>query len=151
MKTSLTRIALSILLVVALVYSCKKGDSFWDTLVPETEEDPTSAQINGYIFRPALTPASDDNVSRLKVPAGFSVRKYAEQLGKPRILAISSTGTVYVSDREAGLVLMLKDNNNDGVAEVRQVAATIKQAHGLTIHNGKLYIVAVQGDLLCYD
>lgn len=144
MKTSLTRISLGILLVASLVYSCKKDNDFWDTFVPETEQDPTSAQISGYIFRPALAPASNENVSRLRVPAGFTVKKYAEQLGKPRIMTVSSTGTVYASDREAGLVLMLKDNNNDGVAEVKQIAATIEQAHGLTIYNGKLYIVAIR-------
>ncbi|WP_207420111.1 PQQ-dependent sugar dehydrogenase [Desertivirga brevis] len=145
MKTNLIRAFGVILLLTSAVYSCKKdGDSFWDTIVPETEEETTSAQISGYVFRPALVKATAENVSRLKVPAGFKVAKFAEQLGKPRILVVNSNGTVYASDREAGLVLMLKDNNNDGIAEVKQIVATIKQAHGLAIRNNKMYIAAVR-------
>lgn len=144
MKTLHIKILLAAFLLIVLAYSCKKnGSDFWDTFIPETEQEPTSAQINGYIFRPALAPASDQNVSQLKVPEGFTVTKFAEQLGKPRILVVSNAGNVYVSDREAGLVLMLRDDNGDGVAEVKQIAATIKQAHGLTIYNNNLYITSV--------
>jgi len=144
MKTSLIR-TLSVALFLTVVASgCKKGDKLWDTEVPETDESPTSAQINGYIFRPALVPATDQNIGQLKVPAGFNIRKFADKLGKPRIITVSSSGTVYTSDREAGVIMMLRDNDNDKVAEVKQIVANIKQAHGLTIHNGKLYIVAVR-------
>ncbi|WP_256011620.1 PQQ-dependent sugar dehydrogenase [Desertivirga xinjiangensis] len=144
MKTLLTRIFGVTLLLAGLIYGCKKGDGFWDTIVPETEEETTSAQINGYVFRPALVQATDANIAQLKVPAGFKVAKFADQLGKPRILLAGNNGVVYASDREAGLVTMLKDNNNDGLAEVRQIVATIKQAHGLAIYNNQMYITSVR-------
>jgi glucose/arabinose dehydrogenase len=100
--------------------------------------------VEGYVFRPALVPASDENVGQLKVPAGFKVNKFSEGLGKPRILAVGPNGEVYTSDREAGIVIMLKDANNDGVAEEKKTVATLKQIHGLTIHDGKMYMVAVK-------
>lgn len=133
-----------VLCLTGIIYSCSKKDSLWDSLIPETDEEPTQTQIKGFVFRPGLAPASAENVSQLKVPTGFTVKKFAEQLGKPRILAISSAGNVYVSDREAGIVMLLKDTDADGVSDSKQTVATIKQAHGLAIHNSKMYIAAVR-------
>jgi glucose/arabinose dehydrogenase len=127
-----------------VVVSCKDGDDFWDSIIPETDKEVTESQVEGYVFRPALVPASDENVNQLKVPAGFKVNKFSEGLGKPRILAVGPNGEVYTSDREAGIVIMLKDANNDGVAEEKKTVATLKQIHGLTIHDGKMYMVAVK-------
>lgn len=120
----------------------KEDDDNW--VIPETDEEPTSANIKSYIFYPALAAANSANVQNLKVPTGFAVSKFAENVGKPRILATTSAGHVYVSDREAGTVTLLQDTDNDGVADRKQVVATIRQAHGLAVHNGKLYIVAVK-------
>ncbi|GAB2778452.1 sorbosone dehydrogenase family protein [Rhabdobacter roseus] len=134
------------MLVAALagvVVGCKDSD-FWDSFIPETNDDPTSSQIAGYVFKPALAPASDENVRQLRVPAGFQVNKFAEQLGKPRILAVSSAGHVYFSDRDAGTVTLLQDTNADGVSDSKRVVATIEQAHGLAIHDNQLYIVSVK-------
>lgn len=129
----------------SIIYSCSKDDnSLWDWMVPETEDTTTSAQISGYVFRPALVPASAANVSQLKVPAGFTVSKFAEELGKPRILAVSSAGNVYVTDRDAGIVMLLKDTNADGVSDMKQTVASIEDAHGLAIYNSKIYIAAIR-------
>ncbi len=87
-------------------------------------------------------PATDENVKQLKVPAGFTVSKFAEELGRPRILAISPAGHVYVSDRDAGIVMMLHDENGDGKADSKKTVANIKQAHGLAILNATLYITS---------
>jgi glucose/arabinose dehydrogenase len=127
-----------------VVVSCKDGDDFWDSIIPETDKEVTESQVEGYVFRPALVPASDENVNQLKVPAGFKVNKFSEGLGKPRILAVGTNGEVYTSDREAGIVIMLKDANGDGIAEDKKTVATLKQIHGLTIHDGKMYMVAVK-------
>jgi glucose/arabinose dehydrogenase len=89
-------------------------------------------------------PATEQNVKQLKVPAGFKVNKFADQMGKPRILVVSNSGDVYVSDRERGIVMLMKDTNLDGVAEDKKTVATIKQAHGLAIHNSRMYIAAVR-------
>jgi glucose/arabinose dehydrogenase len=131
-------------ILVAIVISCSKDNDMWSWMIPETEDTTTAAQVNGYIFRPALVPASEENVRQLKVPAGFTVSKFAENLGKPRILTVSTTGHVYASDREKGIVMLLKDTNSDGVSDSKQTVATIKNAHGLTIYDGKMYIAAVR-------
>ncbi|MCE7064922.1 sorbosone dehydrogenase family protein [Dyadobacter sp. CY326] len=127
-----------------LITSCKDGDDdFWDTLIPETDEEPTQAEIENFVFYPAVQPANEANVAQLRVPAGFTINKFAEGVGRPRILAVNTNGNVYVSDREAGIVIMLIDANKDGIAEDKKTVATIKQVHGLYIYNNKMYMVAV--------
>jgi glucose/arabinose dehydrogenase len=125
------------------VVSCNK-DEIFNELIPETGLEPTSSQVQGYVFKPALVPALDANISQLKLPAGFSVNKFAENLGKPRIIVTSPTGNVYATDREAGTVTMLQDTNGDGVADAQQVVANIKQVHELTIYNNLMYMIAVR-------
>ncbi|OUJ74937.1 PQQ-dependent sugar dehydrogenase [Hymenobacter crusticola] len=141
-----TKLTLALLLSLGGLTACDKDsdEDDFETVIPETDETPTSAQIKGYVFYPALTSATTTNVEQLKVPAGFAVNKFAEGIGKPRIMAVTSAGHVYVSDRDAGTVTLLQDTNNDGVAERKQVVATIKQAHGLAVQGSKLYIVAVK-------
>lgn len=137
-------VALTAALLGAGTLSCDDDNDFWDTFIPETDKEATTAQIQGYVFYPALQPASDENVAQLKVPAGFKVAKFAEGLGKPRILAVGANGRVYASDREAGIVMMLTDNNGDGMADDKKTVANIKQVHGLHIYNGKMYMAAVK-------
>jgi glucose/arabinose dehydrogenase len=131
-------------LVLTFVFSCQKDDDDLKEMIPETDKDLTTSQIQGYVFRPALVEATDENVKQLKVPSGFSVSKFADQLGKPRMMVVNSNGQVYVTDRDKGTVTLLKDTNGDGTADAKNVVANIKQVHGITIHNGKVYLVAVK-------
>ena len=129
--------------MLMLVASCGDDDSFWDAMVPETDKEETATQVEGYVFYPAVQAATEANVAQLRVPAGFTINKFAEGVGKPRILVVNSNGNVYTSDREAGVVVMLTDANGDGIAEDKKTVATLKQVHGLTIYNGKMYMVTV--------
>ncbi|PSR54549.1 oxidoreductase [Adhaeribacter arboris] len=139
-----TKLILLLVGFTGLVLSCSDDDNFWDAMIPETDKDPTTTQINGYVFKPALVPATDENVQQLKVPAGFKVNKFADNLGKPRMMTVSSNGNVYFTDREAGVVMLLQDTNSDGVAENKQAVANIKQVHGLAIRGTQMYLVAVR-------
>jgi glucose/arabinose dehydrogenase len=125
------------------VSSCTK-DHLIDARIPETNKEPTSASIQGNIFEPALVDATDERVAQLKVPAGFSLAKFADQLGKPRMLTVSANGNVYVTSREAGTVTLLRDTNGDGKADEKKIVANIKAVHGITIHADKMYLVAVK-------
>ncbi|MCF2443611.1 PQQ-dependent sugar dehydrogenase [Dyadobacter sp. CY345] len=138
------RFSLAIALGSIFIASCKDGDSFWDSIIPETDKETTQSEIKGYVFRPALVAASDENVNQLKVPSGFKVNKFADGLGKPRILLSAGKGMVYASDRDAGVVMLLIDADGDGIAEDKKTVANIKQVHGLSLYNNKLYMVAVK-------
>ncbi|WP_111626308.1 PQQ-dependent sugar dehydrogenase [Larkinella arboricola] len=128
---------------LAALSSCAK-DHLPGAKIPETNKEPTSASIQGNVFEPALVDATDERVAQLRLPAGFRIAKFADQLRKPRMLTVSASGNVYVTSREAGTVTLLRDTNGDGKADVNQVVATIKAVHGLTIHQDKMYLVAVK-------
>ena len=130
-------------ILIGLVVGCME-EGFWDSIIPETDEETTQSQINGYVFKPALVPASDEQVQQLSVPEGFNVQKFAENLGNPRILVASSGGHIYASDREAGEVTLLEDTDGDGTADRIETVANIQQAHGLAILENTLYIVTVR-------
>lgn len=104
---------------------------------------PISATVEGHIFKPTKVPATDARVQQLKVPAGFTVTKFAENLNKPRMLAVHTDGTVYVTDRDKGTVTMLRDTNKDGKADKQQVVAQKEQMHGIALRDGKAYLMTV--------
>lgn len=126
----------------ALLAACSKDE--FNAQVPETNKQPTSAQIQGNVFEPALVPATDQRIAQLRVPAGFTIAKFADSLGKPRQLAVSAAGNVYVTNREAGTVTLLRDANGDGKADQKQVVATIKSVHGITINGSTMYLATIK-------
>lgn len=143
MKNIVRPAVLASLALLAILTACDKDDVV-DPQIPETNQQPTSSQIEGNVFEPALVAATDQRVAQLRVPAGFAIAKYADQLGKPRMLAVSQSGNVYVTSREAGTVTLLRDTNSDGKSDQSQVVATIKSVHGITIYGGKMYLASIK-------
>src|SRR4051812_15699224 len=85
------------------------------------EDDPQGLiEIEGHVFHPQQVPATDERVAQLKLSTGFSVSKFAENLGKPRMLAAGPAGQVYFTDRDAGTVTLLRDTNADGKADASE-------------------------------
>jgi glucose/arabinose dehydrogenase len=82
-------------------------------------------------------------VSQLKVPAGFKVSVAATGLGKPRIMAAGANGTLYITRRDVGDVLLLGNNDATGrYSSLKKVWANFLGVHGITIHDGYLYLVS---------
>lgn len=97
------------------------------------------------VFKPNKVLPTSDKLAQIKAPAGFTVKPFAAGLGNSRIIAVSDDGIVYVSRRDEGDVLMLKDEDGNGVADKAPVVvANRAQAHGLAIHEGKLYLATVK-------
>lgn len=93
---------------------------------------------------PGRVDATDERVSQLKVPAGFQITKFAEGLNKARMIAVSNDGVVYVTDRDKGIVTMLRDTNKDGKSDEQKVVATKKGMHGIAIRNNVMYLATVK-------
>ena len=122
----------------------------------------------------SIPPSSKRMVSalggRLRVPEGLKVSVFADSVQNARFMAIGPDGAVYVSQPRAGRVggqgrggaqaagrqtseqeyyggqiTRLVDRNNDGTADEREVVARIEGAHGLTFHNGYLYVAGLRG------
>lgn len=75
------------------------------------------------------------------VPSGFQVSKFASGLDRPREIAVAPNGTVFVSETHLGQVVALRDENGDGVAEVRKTFLTgFREPTGLAVQDGVLYV-----------
>ncbi|HEX6982003.1 MAG TPA: PQQ-dependent sugar dehydrogenase, partial [Balneolaceae bacterium] len=103
-----------------------------------------SEEITSHIFKPVKVEATQERLNQLEMPEGFTVTKFAENLGKPRMIITGPGGAVYVSRRDKGDVLLLKDTNKDGEADEMKTIIKKENAHGMAIHDGKFYLVTVQ-------
>ncbi|MEH6665579.1 MAG: YbhB/YbcL family Raf kinase inhibitor-like protein, partial [Brevundimonas sp.] len=101
-------------------------------------------RIDGVIFEPTPRQPLPSDDAALRVPDGFRVERFAEGLGNIRILAVAPSGDVYATRRSEGDVILLRDQNGDGRADgAPRVVARRAGAHGLTIHDGRLYLATV--------
>jgi glucose/arabinose dehydrogenase len=98
--------------------------------------------------RPATREFSEGLLKQLRMPAGFQVRVFAQDLENPRSIEVAPNGDVYVAEREAGRVRLLRDTNGDGRADESRVVAEglgegLEGVHGLAIRDNRLYMVTV--------
>ncbi|UYZ64773.1 PQQ-dependent sugar dehydrogenase [Hymenobacter weizhouensis] len=96
------------------------------------------------VFKPQSVEATDARVAGLKVPAGFTVSKFAEKVGKPRMLVVAPNGDVYFSDRDQGTVTLLRDTNRDGRADQTVEVARRPDLHGLALQGNRLYLTSIR-------
>src|SRR5690242_16837282 len=109
--------------------------------VAAQQGDGTDVPISTYIFKPNLVEATPERIATLKVPDGFKVKPFASGLKNARIIAVSDAGFVYVSRRDQGDVVLLKDADDDGQAdEGAQIVATLPGTHGLAIKGHQLFL-----------
>ena len=107
------------------------------------QERTAPTTITAHVVKPEKL-AVDDRRVKVTVPPGFEVAKFAEGLGKPRILAVADDRTVYVTRRESGDMLMLRDADDDGKAEPPVTVARRPQIHGIAIDGSRVYLVTVK-------
>lgn len=107
--------------------------------------DGTKFSTNINVWKPAKVEATPERIRALKAPPGFTVTAFATGLKNARIIAVAPNGNIYVSRRDQGDVLLLKDANNDGRADGPPVTVANRAgAHGLAIRDNKLYLVTAK-------
>ncbi len=133
MKTGLLGIApLALGLVLTAPAMAQQGDG-------------TDVSITANVFKPNKVAPTSERLAQLKAPDGFSVKPFALGLGNARIIAVSDKGFIYVSRREEGAVVLLKDEDGDGKADAAPIkVASRPQAHGLAVRGDELYLVTVK-------
>ena len=86
-------------------------------------------------------PAAAQSGPTLKVPPGFAIDVFADQVGSVRFMAVDPAGTLLVSEPSSGRVLALPDRDGDGKADAVKVVVTgLDQPHGLAFRDGALTI-----------
>jgi len=109
------------------------------------QADGTDTAARNTVFQPAPLEATPERLASIELPDGFAITPFATGLKNPRILAVDPAGHVYVSRREQGDVLLLRDADNDGRADGEPVQVLHRPAaHGLTVHDGHLYVATVK-------
>ncbi|AWL05091.1 YbhB/YbcL family Raf kinase inhibitor-like protein [Massilia oculi] len=102
-----------------------------------------STRIN--VWKPNKVEATPERIAALKAPQGFTVSAFATGLKNARIIAVAPNGDVYLSRRDQGDVLLLRDADGDGRADGAPVTVANRAgAHGLAIRDNKLYLVTVK-------
>ncbi|PSB32361.1 PQQ-dependent sugar dehydrogenase [Chlorogloea sp. CCALA 695] len=73
----------------------------------------------------------------LQVPQGFTVSVFAENLDRPRWLALTPSGEVLVTETRQNRIRLLSDTNGDGVADTNKTFATAQ--NGVNIPFGMTF------------
>ncbi|GGO31772.1 PQQ-dependent sugar dehydrogenase [Deinococcus humi] len=86
----------------------------------------------------------------LSLPAGFRASIYAQDLGKPRLMAFAPNGDLFVTDEGkdpgTGRVLALLDRDHDGRLETTQIYLSgLNQPNSLAFHGGFMYVANTDG------
>lgn len=117
-------------------------------IAPSIPAQEVSESITGHVVRPKRVDATEDRLRSLKLPRGFKIARFCdtiESLKHPRMIAVADDGTIYITSRDEGRVVMLRDDNGDGHAEtVRTVIDTMPMVHGIAIRNDEAFLVTIK-------
>jgi glucose/arabinose dehydrogenase len=81
---------------------------------------------------------------KLKLPSGFSIGVWADNVKGARTMTLASDGTVFVGTWQAGNVYALADRNKDNRADgVVTVASGLTMPNGVAFKDGTLYVAEV--------
>ncbi len=99
---------------------------------------------------PGTTPG-DPSLSHIKLPKGFSISVYADNIKNARSMTISPSGVLFVGNRSGGSVYALVDEDGDYKADkVYTIASGLFMPNGVAFRNGSLYVAEVNR-ILRYD
>lgn len=91
----------------------------------------------------AAATSSQLPIEKIKLPAGFHIGIFAENVENARSLCYAD-GILFVSTRDKGNVYALRDNNGDNVADEKFLLASgLNMPNGVAYRNGSLYIAEI--------
>ena len=75
------------------------------------------------------------------VPQGFRVNLFARDFKRPRWLTVAPNGDIFLADAGAGEIIVLRDPQNTGGAQEREVFSDgMKRPFGIAFHENYVYI-----------
>lgn len=85
-----------------------------------------------------------ERLDSIRLPEGFAISRYADDVPGARSLTLSPAGIVYVGTRGEGSVYAVVDEDHDGTADrVVTIARGLRQPNGMAWWNGSLYVAEV--------
>ncbi len=116
---------------------------FASTSLTQAQDKTNQVPVKGTFHEVGKVEITDSRLTSLRLPPGFRINIFAE-ITNPRVIAAADDGTVYVSQREAGSLSMLRDTDGDGVADLQKVLVQKEQLHGLALHGNQLYFTTIK-------
>jgi glucose/arabinose dehydrogenase len=93
------------------------------------------------LFLAAASARAELPLELIKLPEGFKIELYAQDLPNARSLAIGAKGTIFVSTRNKDVVYAVRDEDGDQKADKTYVVAKgLDTPNGVAFHNGALYV-----------
>src|SRR5262249_55423742 len=88
--------------------------------------------------------AAEDRLplERIKLPPGFEISVFAENVGNARSMALGAKGTLFVSTRSAGNVYAIRHDGRKA-NEVITIASSLNMPNGIVVKDGALYVFEV--------
>jgi Raf kinase inhibitor-like YbhB/YbcL family protein len=102
-----------------------------------------NVEIVGHVLEPKQLEPTEERLARLHLPDGFEIGVFARDLINPRMLAVAADGTIYVTRRAVGDVVMLRDEDGDGKADTQRTVASRPMMHGIAIEGDTVYLATV--------
>src|ERR1700704_3675888 len=101
------------------------------------------------------TPAAGQGQARsddaLRVPPGFKISVFAQNLQGVRYMTLGPGNAIYASQPGSGLIVKLTDTNHDGVADtVVTIASGLNDPFGIAFRGDTMY-VAEEAALVRFD
>ncbi len=81
-------------------------------------------------------------LDKIKLPPGFEISVFADNVPNARAMALGAKGTVFVGSMREGKVYAVRSLNGKAI-ETSVVASGLNMPAGVTFHNGALYVSAV--------
>ena len=92
----------------------------------------------------APQPARTLPLDQIKLPAGFAIDVYAQDVPNARQMALGDKGTLFVGSRTAGTVYAVVDRNGDHKADqVLKIATGLTMPSGIAFRGGALYVAEI--------
>lgn len=109
----------------------------------EEDRGRKGVEIVGHVLKPIPLEWSEARMAELALPPGFAINVFARDVGNARMMRMADDGTLYVTRRKEGDVLMLRDTDSDGLADVREVVTQREQMHGIELADDEAYLITV--------
>jgi glucose/arabinose dehydrogenase len=103
-----------------------------------------------YLYRGYLVPvlpslaSEKTSLEALKLPPGFRIQVYADDIPGARSLALSPSGTLFVGTRGEGKVYAVMDRDGNFKADrIHTLASGLQMPNGVAFRDGDLYVAEV--------
>ncbi len=96
-----------------------------------------------FAVAPSVGDAASQNLSELRLPAGYAIEVWADEVANARSMTRSPRGTVFVGTRTGGgRVYAIREGKN-GKRDVKIIASVLNSPNGVAFRQGALYVAEI--------